>query len=194
MTQLLQTRQCPKCGKGMTQRTDNSTAKGWRWQCLPCRNTDQSRRRARARHAERMESEPEYQEKKRGHWRHGLGDRYTGLAPEEQRLQNRRSYKLMNKYGITVAQYDEMLDRQGGCCAICGSDDPKQKPNGYSSRYSFAVDHCHRTGAVRGLLCRNCNQGLGHFDDNRDSLQQAISYLNGGHRDLVSAIHDRIDA
>jgi len=79
---------------------------------------------------------------------------------------------LIKKYGITLSEYDEILESQGGVCAICGSDDPQGK----GAR--FHVDHCHETGEVRGLLCHFCNIGLGHFKDSREALQSAINYLN----------------
>ena len=69
-------------------------------------------------------------------------------------------------YGITPEQYDQMLQAQGGKCSICGEF--MVKPH---------VDHCHSTGAVRGLLCPQCNQGLGLFYDRLDLLRNAITYL-----------------
>lgn len=68
-------------------------------------------------------------------------------------------------------EYDRMLERQGGVCAICG--------NGASDaiRKNLAVDHCHGTGRVRGLLCGNCNTGLGSFKDDPVLLRRAIKYL-----------------
>ncbi|MGK5685339.1 endonuclease VII domain-containing protein [Actinoplanes sp. URMC 104] len=78
-----------------------------------------------------------------------------------------REYHLRERYGIGQAGFDELLWRQGGVCAICGVADPQH------------VDHDHRTGAVRGILCFNCNGGLGQFRDDPDRLAAAIRYLKG---------------
>ena len=82
---------------------------------------------------------------------------------------DKRANHLKNRYGITPEQYDEMLEAQGGVCAIC-----KQAPEGRR----LAVDHCHTTGNNRGLLCINCNTALGKFFDNTEYLSNAIRYLN----------------
>lgn len=75
----------------------------------------------------------------------------------------------MRKYGIDAAAYDEMLRGQNGVCAICLTATP-------GGRF-FCVDHCHRTGRVRGLLCTHCNHGLGKFADSTANLERAINYL-----------------
>lgn len=81
-------------------------------------------------------------------------------------------YSLKRHYGMSRGDYDRMLAEQGGRCAICGST----SPNGVRiSR--FHVDHCHETGRVRGLLCENCNKGIGLFHDNPDLIMLAIKYL-----------------
>lgn len=61
------------------------------------------------------------------------------------------------KYGITQEDYDRMFDNQKGCCAICGIHQSKLKQK-------LHVDHCHNTGKVRKLLCRNCNIHLGWYE------------------------------
>lgn len=77
------------------------------------------------------------------------------------------------KLGVCNTRYEEMLTSQKGCCAIC-----KSKLN--SSRYTkFAVDHCHTTGVVRGLLCTCCNTALGLMKDSKVRLEAAIAYLEG---------------
>ena len=89
--------------------------------------------------------------------------------PERLAAQNRRK-SLKKKYGITVEQYDEMLEAQGGRCACCGTDTPGGKG-------AFHVDHCHDTGGVRGLLCQSCNAAIGALGDNVDGVWQAMLYL-----------------
>lgn len=82
-----------------------------------------------------------------------------------------RDLALTRRYGITRSQYDEQLVAQGHRCAICGSDEP-------GSKYRrFAVDHCHRTGRARGLLCNPCNIGMGRFADNADLILAARIYV-----------------
>lgn len=66
-----------------------------------------------------------------------------------------------------------MLAKQGGVCAIC-----KNPEKSCARGYRLAVDHDHATKQVRGLLCVNCNQGLGHFRDSIPRLQAAIGYLS----------------
>lgn len=78
----------------------------------------------------------------------------------------RRRTKTMRQYGMTNSDYDAILESQGGVCKIC------RQPSG-----RLAVDHCHTTDAVRGLLCRNCNLGLGNFKDDLDIIQSAVLYL-----------------
>ena len=82
-----------------------------------------------------------------------------------------RERHLVRKYGVRLADYDAMLAAQGGRCAICHCE-PSSQAHGV-----FHVDHCHKTGAVRGLLCRGCNHVLGHLKDNTDALNRAIAYL-----------------
>lgn len=79
-----------------------------------------------------------------------------------------RDRELVTKYGISREYYNGMLAVQGGGCAIC-----HQPPNGKD----LAVDHNHNTGVVRGLLCCNCNRGLGHLQDSSDMLLKAADYL-----------------
>lgn len=74
-------------------------------------------------------------------------------------------------YGITIKQHDDMLEAQGGKCAICGCP-PEQSTKG-----ALAVDHCHTTGKVRGLLCGNCNAGIGHLRDSLELIRAAGAYL-----------------
>jgi hypothetical protein len=78
-----------------------------------------------------------------------------------------REYHLRRRYGIGDREFQEMLAEQGGVCAICGAADPQH------------VDHDHRTGWLRGILCFNCNGGLGQFRDSADHLANAITYLKG---------------
>jgi hypothetical protein len=78
----------------------------------------------------------------------------------------KRKKRFENVYGISLADYDVMLARQRGLCAIC-----KQ------SGQTLCVDHCHATGKVRGLLCSKCNSALGFCDDDPKRLWAAIAYL-----------------
>lgn len=71
----------------------------------------------------------------------------------------------LNKYRLGRDEYDALFDAQGGCCAICRTA-PIQ-----------AIDHCHTTNEVRGLLCRKCNVGLGFFDNNGALMQEGAYYL-----------------
>jgi hypothetical protein len=83
-----------------------------------------------------------------------------------------RTYQLKKKYQLTDAQYWDMLADQGGCCAICETEEP-----GRGNKY-FVVDHDHGTGKVRGLLCNNCNRVLGLFGDSIETIESAIAYLD----------------
>lgn len=81
-----------------------------------------------------------------------------------------RSARL-RQYGMTEADYNALLSGQGGGCAICGTTEAG------AGGGQLPVDHDHETGEVRGLLCHNCNSGLGRFGDDPDRLIAAASYL-----------------
>lgn len=83
---------------------------------------------------------------------------------------NRDSY-LKREFGISKADYELILARQAGVCAIC------EKPE--SEGRSLAVDHDHATGVIRGLLCRKCNTAIGQLGDSADALRRALAYLEG---------------
>lgn len=85
-----------------------------------------------------------------------------------------RAANLKRDYGITVDDYDQMHEEQGGVCATCGCPETEMF-RGKVRRLS--VDHCHETGLVRGLLCGKCNKALGMIRDNVGTLRKMISYL-----------------
>jgi hypothetical protein len=85
-------------------------------------------------------------------------------------LEKQRTYLLKKKYGITPEKYDKMLSEQDYKCYICHTHEDKLDR-------SLAVDHCHKTGKVRGLLCGNCNRFLGQIDDNIDTAERLLNYL-----------------
>ena len=84
-----------------------------------------------------------------------------------------RNCWLHSKYGITLAQYDEILAVQDGKCAICGNGKSVRK----EKEFPLSVDHDHETGRIRGLLCHNCNVALGSLRNSVPLLQKAITYL-----------------
>lgn len=77
---------------------------------------------------------------------------------------------LIRNYNITLEQYNELLRKQNGTCAIC-------KAEKCSTKKDFAVDHCHDTGKIRGLLCKDCNIGIGMFKDSIEFIKAAKEYL-----------------
>jgi len=81
----------------------------------------------------------------------------------------------VRRHGRTSEEYQAFLDKQNGQCAICGVREGHRSCRGRECR--LAIDHDHRTGMVRGLLCNNCNRGLGRFKDSVDLLEAAIRYL-----------------
>lgn len=146
--------------------------------CKPCAKIYQAQYRAkpgvkeriRARVTAYQEARPNFKQEKQ---LYDIGYRLKNA--ERRRARNKiawerdRDKTFRQKYGISVADYDEMFEAQSGLCAICGNP-----PN----RMRLAVDHSHDTGQVRGLLCFNCNHGLGHFKDNPTVLRSAAEYLS----------------
>ena len=107
--------------------------------------------------------------RKRQQYKHtgtSIHELYAKDNPNYQRV-NRERYLLRN-YDLSIAQYDAMSDRQGHICAIC----KQPEPNG-----NLVVDHDHKTGLVRGLLCNNCNRAIGALQDDISVVRSASLYL-----------------
>ena len=99
------------------------------------------------------------------------------LKRAQKRRENRELFKEMDfasdlkkHYGITVEDYNRMLEEQNHCCGCCGKHESEFKRR-------LHVDHDHTTNQVRGLLCTKCNPGIGYFDDSIEILEMAIAYL-----------------
>lgn len=80
------------------------------------------------------------------------------------------------RFGLTPDQYLEMLEAQGGVCAICSRPERVVDPRNGRIK-ALAVDHNHETGDIRGLLCQNCNKGIGNLGDSVETLLSAAAYL-----------------
>lgn len=87
-------------------------------------------------------------------------------------------YKLKVNYGLSLEDYADMYALQKGRCAICFQEETARSNAGYVK--NLAVDHCHTTGKVRGLLCNRCNVGIGYLDDDIVKMYNAIKYLKEG--------------
>jgi hypothetical protein len=92
-------------------------------------------------------------------------EKYRKNHPEQNKTSELKH--RFSKYGITIEDYNRMVENQNGVCAICGN----------SSKRMLDVDHDHLTNRNRGLLCGNCNKGIGLFKDDINILQKAIKYL-----------------
>jgi len=87
-----------------------------------------------------------------------------------------KHYTLKSTYGISLADYKRLHTRQGGVCAICAKPESRIEPRTGEPRL-LAVDHCHASGLIRGLLCADCNTALGLLREKTELFQSAISYI-----------------
>lgn len=87
----------------------------------------------------------------------------------------KKNAHLKLTYGITQEQYDKRLKDQNGVCAICGKPETAKNNNGAIA--ALSVDHDHKTGKIRSLLCVKCNRLLGEADDDTRILEKALQYL-----------------
>lgn len=90
--------------------------------------------------------------------------------------QYRKAADLKKKYGISLEEYNNKLVEQQGTCAICKQPET-QLDHRTGMPYNLAVDHCHKTGKVRQLLCSRCNRTLGMVNDDTELLSKMISYI-----------------
>jgi hypothetical protein len=105
-------------------------------------------------------------------------ERHAKLSPREKLRKSdlMREGNLRREYGLSVKEYDRRFFEQGGICAVCCRPETTRSLNGRVRR--LAVDHDHRTGAIRGLLCGMCNRTLGYFDENRSVFLAMVDYLD----------------
>jgi hypothetical protein len=87
-------------------------------------------------------------------------------------LEEKKKRSRMSNYGVSEQDYKVMLSQQDGACAICGKNKNYGGPGN-----CLQIDHCHDKGVVRGLLCSNCNTGLGKFGDDIEIMERAVKYL-----------------
>lgn len=173
----MQHKTCTKCGKELPATLEffykNAGGKfGITPRCKPCVNEDNI-----ASHQKRLEADPEKvralasartkksylanleinQERQRKHQRARREDPVKGAIIKAR--------KRADGAGLTPEAVEAIRAKQGGLCAICGDPDPTD------------LDHCHKTGRVRWLLCKHCNRGLGAFRDSPVFLKKAASLL-----------------
>lgn len=179
------TKACTKCGieKSLDQFPSAKNAPGgiFSW-CRGCCRAAEKRRRETYPEKVRASNRASYVKHK------AKRQRYARVYYDEHKdheLARAKTWRETNKqdikfrdlertYGLTRKQYEDMMRRQDGGCAICQSKFFFDKPR--NPRYP-CVDHDHSTKKVRGLLCNMCNQGLGYFRDNPKALIRAVEYL-----------------
>lgn len=159
---------CKKCGA--TKPLEDfyraaGTRDGHRGDCKVCSSEDKRRRYL---------ADPEAAIARVKRWQQANPERVNATqrarrAKPEVRLRDRAGH-LMRKYGMTIEQYDAMLETQGGGCFICGRP-PRDD-------ISLHVDHDHSTGRVRGILCFCCNNALADFQDDPALLRKAAGYVS----------------
>ena len=131
------------------------------------------RRRYNAKHRDKVRANAkryyEQNPEKFARWRNAE-DRQAYMR--QYRLDNKagmkryqEAWRLMNIFGITIQERDDIFARSGGQCAICGK------------RKATHLDHCHETGKLRGGLCHRCNAGIGMLDDDAATARKAYEYL-----------------
>lgn len=148
------TKPCPRCNerKPLSEFPKNKRMfHGINSYCKPCTNAMQQERRATPEGAQ--------------------AHRKASKKWREENNERHRDNNARWKYGVDHGTYETMLAAQGGKCAICGTAEPGTRVG------RFAIDHCHGTQKVRGLLCASCNNGLGRFRDDPSRLLAAATYL-----------------
>lgn len=121
---------------------------------------------------------PEYAERQRENSRQWAAKHKEHLRQYNKEYRKRtqtpesNELKKLASHGLTLQDYQQMLDAQNGVCAICGREPGKNK---------LAIDHDHKTGIIRGLLCFRCNYGLGWFQDDLTRIYKAIAHLENKH-------------
>lgn len=150
---------CPKCKQQKETEgfgKDKSTSDGLRCWCKVCNNKKSS----------------DYQKKNRA---------YITKYQKEWSKQNPdkvRKYHVKGIYKLGWDTYNSMYFEQAGKCKLCDTEIQPSNDGLSNARVrTGAIDHCHETGRVRGILCHNCNKGLGHFKDSTELLARAINYL-----------------
>ncbi len=126
---------------------------------------------------------PEVKEKRRLNfkkWEEENTEHRKQYLKEYEQRPEAKSKRLERIFGITLFDYNEILKKQNNCCYIC-----YKHKNEFNKR--LAVDHDHKTGEVRGLLCMRCNSSLGGFEDNVDFLKRAIEYLRRSKDNIIKS-------
>lgn len=170
---------CRDCGKSKpaAQFSSDKRAKGGlKTHCKNCQRIRERIywQRYNARHgARRAKMQREWKETNRDKVRNYARRFYHKRRTEQPEIMymERRSQRLKRTYGITSEQYEALLTKQNGRCAICGISQTNQQKG------KLHVDHDHKTNAVRGLLCSGCNLGLGTVNDQIKTLKAMITYL-----------------
>lgn len=157
----LGTKFCHKCSTVKSETAfgkDKHRSDGLTTRCKDCRNKA---------NIEYFSKHPEVREK---HNIRNRGKRKKYYADPERKLKY-RSEELKRRLGVTHNDYEIMLKDQNGVCKIC------KRFRIASNKGHMVVDHCHKTGRIRGVLCNWCNRGIGLFEDNLEYLENAKLYL-----------------
>lgn len=146
----MRTKKCPRCAEQKPVgafAVDRGRKTGLQSYCRPCQ--------AGTARAIREADIEKYRAKSRA-WYHAHPKSWWGI-------------RLTQRYGLSLDDYDRMLISQSGRCLVCGND--------FKHSRDSNVDHCHKTGRVRGILCTACNSGIGYFRDDPTIMESAITYL-----------------
>jgi hypothetical protein len=173
LTQQAEVKRCPACGETKPLTFEHfyrakSRLSGFRPICKPCVNIQN--REYNRNHPEKAVARVTRSRNRSAESRRDHSERSKKWARENPiRLRDGRA---ASEFGVPRGWFEEQLERTGGRCEICGT---LHRSAVYPKFLS--VDHCHSTGAVRGLLCERCNFGLGHFKDDASLLKRAADYL-----------------
>lgn len=130
------------------------------------RGSDKRQYHCKACHADRVKKNyPKTQEQRRAAYK----------RHKEKNPLAWKNYQLKRDYGITLDMFYEMVKSQNGLCAICG--DILRDRNLKNDQRASVVDHCHKTGFVRGILCNPCNAGIGMLRESKEIILKAVAYL-----------------
>jgi len=160
-------KQCTKCKRILSLRDfhrNRATKTGYNSWCKTCKNARMRELRTNAL-TENFEGR---RQRDREHCR-------KFYHTKKGRESSRRRY-LNKAYGLSMEEYNQLFGNQAGKCAICGKHQTEVN-------HTLRIDHCHKTGEIRGLLCDHCNKGIGNFLDDIENLQCAIIYLNNTLKD-----------